>query len=70
MALPPGFSTQATVSATQGSQKAGISLQDIANLALPSAIGFSHIVALSQGDYDAIAVPDPNTLYIVTPDPE
>jgi len=32
MPLPPGFSTQATVSATQGSQKANVSLQDIADL--------------------------------------
>jgi len=66
MPLPPGFSTQATVSATQGSQKAAISLQDIADLGLPRAIGFSTIQVLTQTEYDALAVKDPETLYVVT----
>jgi hypothetical protein len=66
MPLPPGFSTQATVSATQGSQKANVSLQDIADLGLPRAIGFSTIQALTQTEYDALAVKDPETLYVVT----
>jgi len=37
---------------------------------LPVAEGFVRIVTLSQSAYDALAEPDPTTLYIVTPDPE
>lgn len=29
--------------------------------------GVTAIVAISQGDYDALAVKDPTTLYVVTP---
>jgi hypothetical protein len=37
---------------------------------LPVAEGFVRIVTLSQTAYNALAEPDPMTLYIVTPDPE
>lgn len=33
---------------------------------LPTATGISKIVALTQAQYDAIAVKDPATLYVVT----
>lgn len=36
---------------------------------ITGASAITNIVTLDQDDYDAIAVPDPNTLYIITPAP-
>jgi hypothetical protein len=36
---------------------------------ITGAAQITNIVTLDQDDYDAIAVPDPNTLYVITPSP-
>lgn len=36
---------------------------------ITGATAITNVVALIQDDYDAIAVPDPTTLYIVQPNP-
>jgi hypothetical protein len=36
---------------------------------IPGAVEVRNIVTLAQAAYDALAVKDPRTLYIVTPNP-
>jgi hypothetical protein len=77
MPLPEGISPQAKVSVTQGAQKAAVSLKGIAELSgvqsnpdgIPGATAITNIVAISQTDYAALAATDPQTVYVVTPDP-
>jgi hypothetical protein len=37
---------------------------------IPGAVEVRNIVTLAQAAYDALAVKDPRTVYVVTPDPE
>jgi hypothetical protein len=37
---------------------------------IPGAAEVRNVVTISQGDYDALAIKDAKTLYVVTPDPE
>lgn len=37
---------------------------------IPGAVEIRNVVTIAQAAYDALAVKDATTLYIVTPDPE